>query len=103
MAGREIAERIASDRLNDPRDQYGGALRWRCAFAASTHQSRSSAKRGNARSSAWPFSPTAAPSGDKVCAMGPTAMVLEITTIPISERVPCQAVADRAPDKRPAE
>ena len=30
------------------RDQYGGALRCRCALAASTHHMRSSAKRGNA-------------------------------------------------------
>ena len=35
--------------------------------------------------------------------MGPTAIVLETTTIPISESVPCQAVAARAPDRRPAE
>ena len=33
----------------------------------------------------------------------PTAIVLEITTIPISERMPCQAVAERTPDKRPPE
>src|SRR5215813_10538289 len=86
-----------------PRYQYGGGLRRRCAFAASTHHMRSSAKRGNARSSAWPASPTGSPSVDKVCPMGPTAIVLETTTIPISESVPCQAVAARAPDKRPPE
>jgi hypothetical protein len=33
--------------------------------------------------------------------MGPTAIVLETTTIPISESVPCQAVEARTPDKRP--
>ena len=38
-----------------------------------------------------------------VCAIGPTAIVLEITTMPISESVPCQASAARAPEKRPAE
>jgi hypothetical protein len=35
--------------------------------------------------------------------MGPTAIVLETTTIPISESVPCHAVEARAPDKRPPE
>jgi len=35
--------------------------------------------------------------------MGPAAMVLETTTMPISESVPCQAVAARAPENRPAE
>lgn len=34
---------------------------------------------------------------------GPTPIVLETTTIPISESVPCQAVAALAPEKRPAE
>src|SRR5215213_4974037 len=85
------------------RGQYGGCLCCRCALAASTHHMRSSAKRGNAPSSALPLSPVGSPSADKVCPMGPTAIVVEITTIPISESVPCQAVAARAPDKRPAE
>src|SRR3954454_4141234 len=85
------------------RRQYGGCLRCRCAVAASTHHMRSSAKRGNARSSAWPLSPMGSPSADKVCPIGPTAIVLETTTIPISESVPCQALAARAPDRRPPE
>src|SRR3984957_2469785 len=85
------------------RGQYGGALRCRWAFAASTHHMRSSTRRGNARWSASPPSPTDWPSADKLCPMGPTAIVLETTTMPISESVPCQAVAARAPDKRPAE
>src|SRR6478735_2808473 len=50
-----------------------------------------------------PPSPIGAPSTARVCPIGPTAIVLETTTIPISESVPCQAVAARAPDKRPAE
>src|SRR5258706_5911735 len=83
--------------------QYGGFFRARCAFAASIHQARSSAKRGNDRASALPASPIGLPSSDKVCAIGPAAIVLEITTMPISESVPCQAKAARAPGKRPAE
>src|ERR1700676_2525994 len=83
--------------------QYGGFFLARCSFAASIHQARSSAKRGNACASAFPPSPTGWPSADNVCAIGPTAIVLEITTMPISESVPCQAVAARAPEKRPAE
>src|SRR4051794_7367752 len=83
--------------------QYGGALRYRCIFAASIHHIRSSAKRGNALSRASPPAPVGAPLASRVCAMGPTAIVLETTTIPISESVPCQAVAARAPEKRPAE
>src|ERR1700737_3399787 len=83
--------------------QYGGAFLARCIFAASIHQVRSSAKRGNASSSAFPPSPIGLPSADNVCEIGPTAIVLEITTMPISESVPCQAVAARAPEKRPAE
>ena len=71
--------------------QYGGGLRCRCIFAASTHHGRSSAKRGNARSSALPPSPIGSPHR-RVCPIGPTAIVLEITTIPISESMPCQAV-----------
>ena len=51
------------------------------------------------RLAGWPIG---SPSTDKVSPIGPTAIVLETTTIPISERVPCQAVADRVPD-RPAE
>jgi len=58
---------------------------------------------GNARSSALPPSPVGLPSADSVCEIGPTAIVLDVTTMPISESVPCQAVAARAPDKRPAE
>ncbi len=69
----------------------GGAFRARCALAASTHQVRSSAKRGNARSSALPPSPIGALSADSDCAIGPTLIVLDTTTIPISESVPCQA------------
>src|ERR1700722_6012483 len=83
--------------------QYGGSLRCRCIFAASTHHIRSAAKRGNARSRAAPLSPVGTPSAARVCPMGPTAIVLETTTIPISDSVPCQAVAARAPDTRPAE
>jgi hypothetical protein len=30
-------------------------------------------------------------------------MVLDTTTMPISDSVPCQAVAARAPDSRPAD
>ena len=89
--------------FNSQDDQKGGCLRCRCIFAASTHHIRSSAKRVNARSRALPPSPIGAPSAARVCPMGPTAIVLETTTIPISESVPCQAVAARAPDKRPAE
>ena len=36
-------------------------------------------------------------------AIGPTESVLEITTMPISESVPCQAVFDLAPASRPDE
>ena len=71
--------------------QYGGFFRSRCAFAASIHHARSSAKRGNACASALPPSPIGLPSADSVCAIGPTAIVLEITTMPISDSVPCQA------------
>ncbi len=35
--------------------------------------------------------------------IGPTASVLDTTTIPISERMPCQIVPERTPEKRPAE
>ena len=52
---------------------------------------------------ASPPAPVGVPSAARVCAIGPTAIVLETTTIPISESVPCQAVAARAPEKRPAE
>src|SRR5258705_9165008 len=83
--------------------QYGGFFRARCALAASIHQARSSANRGNDCASALPASPTGLPSSDKVCAIGPTAIVLEITTMPISESVPCHVSAARAPEKRPAE
>src|ERR1700720_2830538 len=83
--------------------QYGGFFFSRWVFAASTHQARSSAKRGNAASSALPPSPSGLPSADKICAIGPTAIVLEITTMPISESVPCHAIAARAPEIRPAE
>ena len=38
-----------------------------------------------------------------VCAIGPTAIVLDTTTMPISDSVPCHAVAARAPESRPAE
>src|SRR5258707_10416670 len=84
-------------------DQYGGGFFSRCAFAASTHQVKSSAKRGTACSSALPPSPIGLPSAERVCAIGPAAIVDEITTMPISESVPCHAVAARAPEKRPAE
>ncbi|WP_420831365.1 hypothetical protein [Bradyrhizobium acaciae] len=83
--------------------QYGGALRARCALAASIHQLKSSAKRGKARSSDLPPSPIGFPSADKVCAIGPALIVLDTTTMPISDNVPCQAVAARAPANRPAE
>ena len=66
----------------DP-DVCAGTCRW--AFAASTHHMRSSAKRGKARSRAFPPSPIGSPSADSVCPMGPTAIVLETTTMPISE------------------
>jgi len=83
--------------------QYGGGFRARCACAASTHHVRSSAKRGNARASALPPSPIGLPSADKVCPIGPAEIVDDTTTMPISDSVPCQAVAARAPAKRPAE
>ena len=47
--------------------------------------------------------PVGSPSADRVWPICPTAMVLETTIIPISDSVPCQAVADRAPPRRPAE
>src|ERR1043166_10330765 len=107
MVGLLWLERHVIDRCSAtvalPHRQYGGGLRCRCAFAASTHHMRSSAKRGDARSSAWPAPPAGSPSADKVSPIGPTASVLDTTTIPISESVPCRAVAARAPDKRPAE
>src|SRR5215212_8554631 len=83
--------------------QYGGFFFSRCALAASIHHARSSAKRGNACDSALPPSPAGLPSSESVCAIGPTAIELEITTMPISESVPCQARAARTPEKRPAE
>jgi hypothetical protein len=83
--------------------QYGGCFLARCAFAASIHHVKSSAKRGNACSSALPPSPIGLPSTERVCAIGPAAIVDETTTMPISESVPCQAVAARAPAMRPAE
>src|SRR3954447_315276 len=83
--------------------QYGGFFFSRCARAASIHHSRSSAKRGNACDNALPPSPLGLPSSVSVCAIGPTAIELEITTMPISESVPCHASAARAPEKRPAE
>src|SRR5258708_35144356 len=64
--------------------QYGGALWARCAFAASVHHDRSSAKRGNARSSSFPTSPIGLPSASRVLAIRPTVSLLAITTIPIS-------------------
>src|SRR5437764_77057 len=36
-------------------------------------------------------------------AVGPTATVDEITTMPISDKMPCHAMAARAPENRPAE
>ena len=54
--------------------QYGGAFLARCIFAASIHQLRSSAKRGNACSSAFPPSPIGLPSADSVCEIGPAAI-----------------------------
>jgi hypothetical protein len=72
-------------------------------FAASTHQVKSSAKCRNAPCRALPPSPIGLPSGDSDCEIGPTAIVLDTTTMPISDNVPCQAVAARAPEKRPAE
>ena len=38
-----------------------------------------------------PASPIGLPSGDSDCAIGPTAIVLDTTTTPISDNVPCQA------------
>ena len=38
-----------------------------------------------------------------VSAMGPTVSVLEMTTMPISAKVACQAVPDRTPANRPPE
>src|SRR5438477_341439 len=70
---------------------------------AALQHDRSSANRGKAASSALPPSPIGLPSADSVCVIGPAAMVLEITTMPISESVPCQASAARTPEKRPAE
>src|SRR6267154_27472 len=83
--------------------QYGGCFFSRCAVAASIHHARSSANRGNACASALPPSPVGLPSADKVWPIGPAAIVDDTTTIPISDSVPCQAVAARAPAKRPAE
>src|SRR5579885_37606 len=83
--------------------QEGGGLRARCILAASLHQKRSSAKRGNARSSDNPASPMGLPSAVKACAIGPTESVLEITIMPISDNVPCQSRAERAPAILPAE
>src|SRR5262249_33599813 len=83
--------------------QYGGGLRARCVLAASLHQKRSSAKRGNAWSSDDPAAPTGLPSAVNASAIGPTWSVLEITIMPISDNVPCQSRADRAPAIRPAE
>src|SRR5215204_5528472 len=90
-------------RSNHGAPQYGGFCFSRCALAASIHHARSSAKRGNACDSALPPSPAGFPSSESVCAIGPAAIELEITTMPISESVPCQASAARTPEKRPAE
>ena len=84
------------------RSQYGGFFRVRCAFAASTHQVRSSANRGKAFASALPPSPIGLPSSESVCTTGPAEMVEDTTTMPISESVPCHITAARAPAKRPA-
>ena len=81
--------------------QYGGFFLSRCAFAASTHHV-SRLRSGERCSSALPPSPIGLPSADSVCAIGPTAMVLETTTMPISESVPCHARGAGA-EKRPAE
>src|SRR5690349_23335480 len=83
--------------------QYGGFFRARCAFAASTHQVKSSAKRGNAPASALPPSPIGLPSSESVCEIGPAEIVDDTTTMPISDSVPCHITAARAPAKRPAE
>src|SRR5204862_4703197 len=83
--------------------QNGGFFRARCAFAASIHHEKSSANRGNACSSALPPSPVGLPSSESDCAIGPTATVDEITTMPISDKMPCHAMAARAPENRPAE
>src|SRR5262249_6284539 len=83
--------------------QYGGFLRSRCALAACVHHARSSAKRGNAPSSASPGFPVGSPLTSSVSEIGPTESVLETTTIPISDKVPCQVKLDLAPAMRPAE
>src|SRR3546814_3152410 len=82
--------------------QYGGALRVRCIFAASVHHARSSAKRGNAFCSDSPGLPIGAACSSSVCEIGPTASVLEITTMPISDNVLFHAMPERTPDNRPA-
>src|SRR5699024_8523202 len=83
--------------------QYGGARRAFCKRAASAHHVRSSAKRAKLRSSDLPAASRGWPWSSRVFAIGPTSTVLEITTMPISDRVPCQAAFARAPPRRPAE
>ena len=83
--------------------QYGGAFFARCALAASTHHERSSAKPTKACSRCFPSSPIGSPLSDKVLEIGPTDSELDTTIIPISDNMPCQAVAACAPAKRPPE
>src|SRR5262249_52993882 len=94
--GRALVQRLR-------RAQYGGAFCSRCARAASLHPARASANREKLRSRETPAAPIGCPPASSVLAIRPTAIVLEITTMPISERMPCQTPAARTPEKRPAE
>ena len=89
-----------------PSVQYGGALRWRCSRAAlgPATPGRPAKARGRRSAATSPPARSRCPSASSVCpAISPTPSVLETTTIPISDRIPCRMVADRTPEKRPAE
>src|SRR6185503_10794186 len=95
------AERVGIPIAIRPRQrslQYGGGLRERCVLAASVHHARSSAKRGNTCCSVVPNAPIGCASASSASPIGPTASVLEMTTIPISDSVPCHITLALAPE-----
>src|SRR4051794_27842253 len=96
-------ETFSLDRSREGKGQYGGGVRARWLRAASVHPARSSGKFGKACTRAAPPSPVGSPARSSAWAMLPTSRELEITTIPISDRMPRHESAERTPEKRPAE
>jgi hypothetical protein len=75
----------------------------RCAFAAVAHQVKSWANVANARSRNFPAGPVGSLRSFNASVMGPTDKALDMTTMPISDNIPCQDKAERTPDNLPAE